>query len=74
MKRIVGILGVPSQCYCEGRVDIDELDETMSELPGVSEDGMPGQKGQRKPGTTRGSLRRSRTAKASRLSREAVKS
>ena len=34
-KRIVGTLGVPSQCYCgEGRVDIDELDETMSEPPG----------------------------------------
>jgi hypothetical protein len=46
---------------------------TMSELPGVIEDGMPGQNGQRKLGTTRGSPRRSRTAKASRISREAVK-
>src|SRR5467141_2683664 len=47
---------------------------SMFELPGVIEDGMPGWNVQRKPGTTRGSLRRSRTAKASRISRHAVKS
>src|SRR5215469_13763215 len=47
---------------------------TMIELPGVIEGGMPGRNGQRKPGTTRGSPRRSRTAKASRISRPAVKS
>src|SRR5271166_733421 len=47
---------------------------TCTELPGVIEDGMPGQNGQRKPGTTRGSPRRSRPARASRISREAVKS
>ena len=35
---------------------------------------MPGRNGQRKPGTARGSPRRSRTAKASRISRRAVKS
>ena len=35
---------------------------------------MPGRNGQRKPGTARGSLRRSRTAKASRISRHAAKS
>ena len=46
----------------------------MLELPGVVEDGMPGENGQRKLGTTRGSPRRSRTAKASRISRPAVKS
>ena len=46
----------------------------MIELPGVIEDGMPGMNGQRKLGTTRGSPRRSRTAKASRISRHAVKS
>jgi len=46
----------------------------MIELPGVIEGGMPGKNGQRKPGTTRGSPRRSRTAKASRISRPAVKS
>ncbi len=74
-KRIVGILGVPSRCYCgEGRVDIDELDKTMSELPGVSEDGMSGKNAQRKPGTTRGSPRRSRTAKTPRINRHAAKS
>ena len=47
---------------------------SMHELPGVVEDGMPGRNGQRKPGTARGSPRRSRTAKASRISRRAVKS
>ena len=46
----------------------------MIELPGVIEDGMPGRNVQRKPGTARGSPRRSRTAKASRISRHAVKS
>src|SRR6516165_8890966 len=48
--------------------------EAMIELPGVREDGMLGRNGQRKPGTTRGSPRRSRTAKASPISRLAVKS
>jgi hypothetical protein len=48
--------------------------ETMIELPGVREDGMLGRNGQRKPGTTRGSPRRSRTAKALRISCHAVKS
>ena len=43
-------------------------------VPGVGEDGMPGRNVQRKLGTTRGSPRRSRTAKASRISRHAVKS
>ena len=47
--------------------------ETMIELPEVREDGMSGRNAQRKPGTTRGSPRRSRTAKASRISRLAVK-
>src|SRR5246127_1682317 len=46
---------------------------TMIELPGVIESGMPGRNGQRKPGTTRGSPRRSRTAKALRISRLAAK-
>jgi hypothetical protein len=48
--------------------------ETTIELPGVREGGMSGWNEQRKPGTTRGSPRRSRTAKASRISRHAVKS
>src|SRR6201987_5929463 len=47
---------------------------TMIELPGVIERAMPRRNGQRKPGTTRGSPRRSRTAKALRISRHAVKS
>src|SRR3979411_1880284 len=46
----------------------------MIELPGVIESGMPRRNGQRKPGTTRGTPRRRRTAKASRISRYAVKS
>ena len=46
----------------------------MFEFPGVGEDGMSGRNVQRKLGTTRGSPRRSRTAKASRISRLAVKS
>src|SRR6202163_243028 len=46
----------------------------MFEFPGVGEDGMSGRNVQRKLGTTRGSPRRSRTAKASRISRHAVKS
>src|SRR5208283_5275691 len=72
---IAGTLGVPSRSDLgEGHVGIEELDMTMLELPGVIEDGMPGRNGQRKPGTTRGSPRRSRTAKASRISRHAVKS
>jgi len=75
VKRIAGVLGVPSRSTLgEGRVDIVALDLSMIELPGVGEDGMPGQNGQRKPGTARGSPRRSRTAKASRISRYAVKS
>jgi hypothetical protein len=48
--------------------------ETTIELPEVIEDGMSGRNEQRKPGTVRGSPRRSRTAKASRISRLAVKS
>ena len=47
---------------------------SMIELPGVREDGMSGRNVQRKPGTARGSPRRSRTAKAPRISRRAVKS
>src|SRR6516164_2665577 len=46
----------------------------MIGLSGVAGDGMPGKNAQRKLGTTRGSPRRSRTAKASRISRYAVKS
>ena len=58
----------------EDHVGIVNLDDTMSELPVVGEGGMSGRNVQRKLGTTRGSLRRSRTAKTSRISRRAVKS
>jgi hypothetical protein len=59
----------------EDRVDHRDTGQvTMFELPGVGEDGMSGRNEQRKLGTTRGSPRRSRTAKASRISRRAVKS
>jgi hypothetical protein len=74
-KRIAGRLGVPSRSDLgEGDVGIDVLDHTMIELSGVIESGMPRRNGQRKPGTTRGSPRRSRTAKALRISRRTVKS
>jgi hypothetical protein len=74
-KRIAGRMGVPSRSDLgEGNVGVDVLDQTMTELPGVIEGGMPRRNGQRKPGTTRGSPRRSRTAKALRISRHAVKS
>ena len=70
VKRIAGVLGVPSRSTLgEGHVDIAALELSMIGLPGVVEDGMPGANEQRKPGTTRGSPRRSRTAKASRISR-----
>ena len=46
VKRIAGSLGVPSRSTLgEGRVDIAALELTMIELPGVGEDGMPGQNG-----------------------------
>ena len=70
-----GVLGVPSRSIRgEGHADIADLELTMIGLPGVSEDGMPGKNAQRKLGTARGSPRRCRTAKASRISRHAVKS
>ena len=75
MERIAGMLGVPSRwSNGEGHVDIEVLEHIDVGLPGVGEDGMPGRNEQRKPGTARGSPRRSRTAKASRISRYAVKS
>jgi hypothetical protein len=43
-------------------------DEYDSNLPGDIGDGMSGRNSKRKLGTTRGSPRRSRTAKASRIS------
>jgi hypothetical protein len=51
-----------------------EIGQCGVELPGDAEDGMSGRNSQRKLGTTHGSPRRSRTAKASRISRSAAKS
>jgi hypothetical protein len=69
VKRIAGVLGVPSRSTLdEGRVDVVVLELSEVELPVVEEGGMPAQNVQRKPGTARGSLRSSRTAKASRIS------
>ena len=48
--------------------------QAAEELPGVSEDDMSIEDNQRKHGTSRGSPRRQRTARASRISRSAVKS
>ena len=75
VKRIAGVLGVPSRwSFGEGHAGIEVLELIDVGFPGVGEDGMPGRNVQRKLGTTRGSPRRSRTAKASRISRHAVKS
>ena len=74
VKRIAGISGVPSRCsFGEGLCRHRCLELIDVELPGVVEDGMSGKNGQRKPGTTRGSPRRSRTAKAPHINRRAAK-
>src|SRR3979409_432363 len=74
-ERIAGRPGVPSRSDLgEGHVGIEKLDKFDAELPGVREDGSAGRNVERKLGTTRASPRRSRTAKASRISRHAVKS
>src|SRR5246127_3682788 len=75
VNRIAGVLGVSSRLACgEDHVGIVRLDKTMSELPGVVEDGMSERNMQRKLGTARGSPRGSPTAKTSRISRWPVKS
>ena len=76
-SRVERIAGV-SECRAGGHsvkanVGIEVLDIDVK-LPGVGEDGMSGRSVQRKLGTTRGSPRRSRTAKALRISRHAAKS
>ena len=75
VKRIAGVLGLPSRSTLdEGRVDVVDLEFSEVEPPVVEEGCMPAQNAQQKPGTARGSPRRSRTAKASRISRHAAKS
>ena len=74
-KRICGSFGSAEPLYSRRRPCRHRCLELIDvELPGVVEDGMSGRNGQRKPGTARGSPRRSRTAKALRISRRAVKS
>jgi hypothetical protein len=63
-----------AQISVKAKVEIEELDEYDSDLPGDIEDGMSGRNEQQKLGTTRGSPRRSRTAKASRISRKTAES
>jgi hypothetical protein len=58
-----------AQISVKADVGIEKLDEYDFDLPGDIGDGMSGRNVQRKLGTTRGSPRRSRTAKASRISR-----
>jgi hypothetical protein len=58
----------------KAHIGIDCWTHSMPELFGVNEDGMPGRNMQRKLGTSRGSPRRSRTAKAMRISHQVVKS
>src|SRR4249920_469767 len=69
-----GIIGSAEPVYSRRRPCRHRcLELTVFGFPGVAGDGMPGRNVQRKLGTTRGSPRRSRTAKASRIS-QTVKS
>ena len=75
VERIAGVLGVPAGGHsAKANVGIEVLENIDVGLSVVGEGGMSGRDEQRKLGTTRGSPRRSRTAKASRISRHAVKS
>ena len=68
MNRIAGVVGMSSRLGCgEDHVGIEGVDTCDVEFSGVVEDCMSGRNVQRKLGTTRGSPRRSRTAKASRI-------
>src|SRR6266568_8004576 len=69
-----GIIGSAEPVYSRRRPCRHRcLELTVFGFPGVAGDGMPGKNVQRKLGTTRGSPRCSRTAKASRIS-QTVKS
>ena len=72
---IVPSLGVPnrSEPSVKASAVVKELGICSDRLPGDSEDDMLGGNGQRKRRTTRGSPRRSRTAKASHIRRSATK-
>jgi hypothetical protein len=57
VKRIAGLLGVPSRSDLgEGRVGIATLDTCDVELPGVREDGMSGRNGSESPEPRAGRL------------------
>src|SRR3954453_16876259 len=57
VKRIAGVLGVPSRSDLgEGRVGIATLDTCDVELPGVREDGMSGRNGRESPEPLAGRL------------------
>jgi len=70
VKQIAGVLGVPSRFkWDEGKSHRRRnWAKAAGGLPGVGEGDMSKKNGQRKHGTTRGSPRRSRTAKAARIS------
>ncbi len=75
-KRMVGVLG-SAEPVAKGRRPVSSAKnwvQAADELPGVVEDDMPGRSRQRKHGTTRGSPRRTSTAKTSRINRDAAKS
>jgi hypothetical protein len=74
--RIVG-MSRNAEPFSPGRRPLPSVDRwahSTGGFSGVLEDDMPRKNSQRKPGTTRGSPRRSRTAKAVRINRHAVKS
>ena len=74
--RIVGVVG-NAEPFSDGRrpmLSVDRWAYSTEGFSGVLEDDMPRRNRQRKPGTTRGSPRRSRTAKAARINRYAAKS
>ena len=57
VKRIAGVLGVPSRSDLgEGRVGIANWTHAMYELPGVREDGMSGRNGSESPEPLAGRL------------------
>jgi hypothetical protein len=57
VKRIAGVLGVPSRSDLgEGRVGVAQLDTCDDELPGVREDGMSGRNGSESPEPLAGRL------------------
>lgn len=74
--RIVGMVE-NAEPFPYGRrplLSVDRWAYSIERISGVLEDDMPRRNRERKPGTTRGSPRRSRTAKAARINRYAAKS